>query len=330
MTSAYREALTLAQKDAATSAHNAAASSTSGCTSVRSRRSAFRRPIAYGARRRSCHFVSSPPPAALKSPPCASPTSTWALPSRPRTESIREPRHRLGRNGDRARHAPARASALRPHAVFDPLELDLDAGLAGGTITHREVMEREFALMTAPLDDVVAFVVKHARVRPGFAQFARRFDPLIISSGFFETIEPVLAREGVAARLRANHVDARADGWRIRWVSDSECTTCGQPCKRGSLPDGKFAYVGRRILRPLRRARGGPHLRARRPRALSRRRGCAIRAVHGLSRPRPRRGNRSLTMVPTALMLERADWAADAGCGGGSARLGAGVDTTAS
>ncbi len=131
-----------------------------------------------------------------------------------------------------------------PPAVFDPLERDLDAGLAGGTITHREVMEREFALMTAPLDDVVAFIVEHARVRPGFAQFARRFDPLIISSGFFETIEPVLAREGVAARLRANHVDARADGWRIRWVSDSECTTCGQPCKRGSLPDGKFAYVG--------------------------------------------------------------------------------------
>ena len=129
-------------------------------------------------------------------------------------------------------------------AVLDPLEAELDAGLAAGTITHREVMEREWAQMTAPLDDVVAFVVEHARVRPGFAEFAARFDPLILSSGFHETIEPVLAREGVKARVRANRAEPRADGWRIRWVSDSACDTCGQPCKRGSLPAGAFAYVG--------------------------------------------------------------------------------------
>ena len=128
--------------------------------------------------------------------------------------------------------------------VLDPLEAELDAGLAAGTITHREVMEREWALMTAPLDDVVAFVVEHARVRPGFAQFVERFDPLILSSGFHETIEPLLAREGVTARVRANRADPRRDGWRVRWVSDSPCATCGQPCKRGSLPDGPFIYVG--------------------------------------------------------------------------------------
>jgi uncharacterized protein (TIGR02246 family) len=34
-------------------------------------------------------------------------------------------------------------------------------------------MEREWALMTAPLDHVVAFVFEHARVRAGFAQFVR-------------------------------------------------------------------------------------------------------------------------------------------------------------
>ena len=128
--------------------------------------------------------------------------------------------------------------------VFDALEAHTDAALAAGTMTHREVMEREFAALTAPLDDVVAFVVGHARVRPGFAAFVRRFDPLILSSGFHETIEPVLAREGVAARVRANYALPHPDGWRIRWVSDTACTTCGQPCKRGSLPDGAFVYVG--------------------------------------------------------------------------------------
>jgi len=129
-------------------------------------------------------------------------------------------------------------------AVLEPLEAELDAGLAAGTITHREVMEREFAMLTAPLDDVVAFLIEHARVRPGFAAFVARFDPLILSSSFRETIGPVLAREGVIARVRANHVDASRDGWRIRWVSDSECDTCGEPCKRGSLPNGAFVYVG--------------------------------------------------------------------------------------
>ncbi|HEY0383427.1 MAG TPA: haloacid dehalogenase-like hydrolase [Candidatus Elarobacter sp.] len=128
--------------------------------------------------------------------------------------------------------------------VIDALEAKVDLGLADGKITHREVMEREFALMTAPLDDVVAFVVANARLRPGFTEFVRQFDPLILSSGFHETIEPVLAREGVIARVRANHVEPRPDGWRIRWVSDSECDTCGQPCKRGSLPEPPFVYVG--------------------------------------------------------------------------------------
>ncbi|MDB5093159.1 MAG: 2,3-diketo-5-methylthio-phosphopentane phosphatase [Candidatus Eremiobacteraeota bacterium] len=120
----------------------------------------------------------------------------------------------------------------------------LDAGLAAGTITHREVMEREFLLLTVPLADVVAFLVENVRVRRGFAAFVERFDPLILSSSFHETIEPILAREGVTARVRANRVDPRPDGWRIRWVADSDCATCGEPCKRASLPAGALTYVG--------------------------------------------------------------------------------------
>jgi 2-hydroxy-3-keto-5-methylthiopentenyl-1-phosphate phosphatase len=129
-------------------------------------------------------------------------------------------------------------------SVLEPLEAELDAGLEKGTITHREVMEREFALLTASLDEVVAFLVQRARVRPGFAEFVERFDPLVLSSSFRQTIEPVLAREGVTVRLRANDAEPSADGWRIRWSSDSDCAACGEPCKRGSLPDGPFAYVG--------------------------------------------------------------------------------------
>jgi 2-hydroxy-3-keto-5-methylthiopentenyl-1-phosphate phosphatase len=124
------------------------------------------------------------------------------------------------------------------------LEPELDAALAAGSMTHREVMEAEFASVRASLDEVVAYVVEHARVRAGFTELVASHDPLILSSSFHETIEPVLAREGVRARVRANRVDPRPDGWRILWQSDSECATCGEPCKRGSLPAGPLVYVG--------------------------------------------------------------------------------------
>lgn len=129
-------------------------------------------------------------------------------------------------------------------SVFDELETTVDAGLDAGTMTLRDVMDREFALLTAPLGDVVAFLLERARVRAGFAELVERFDPLILSSSFHETIEPVLAREGVTARVRANHVDAHPTGWRIRWMSEAACAACGEACKRASLPAGPVAFAG--------------------------------------------------------------------------------------
>jgi len=58
-------------------------------------------------------------------------------------------------------------------------------------------------------------------------------------------IEPVLAREGVEAEVKANRLDARPDGWRVLWRDESVCPVCGQPCKRAALPqDGEVVYVG--------------------------------------------------------------------------------------
>ncbi|HEX3468032.1 MAG TPA: haloacid dehalogenase-like hydrolase [Candidatus Elarobacter sp.] len=131
-----------------------------------------------------------------------------------------------------------------PPALFATLESELDAALAARTMTHREVMELEWDAMMAPLDAIVAFVVERVRLRRGFASFFRAFDPLILSSSFYETIEPVLARDGVVARVRANHLVAVPGGWRIDWQSDAECDVCGEACKRASLPQGPFVYVG--------------------------------------------------------------------------------------
>jgi 2-hydroxy-3-keto-5-methylthiopentenyl-1-phosphate phosphatase len=115
----------------------------------------------------------------------------------------------------------------------------------GRELTLHEVIAVEFATVRAPLDEVVAFVVETARVRPGFRELVDAFAPTVISSGFHELIRPVLAREGVDVEVLANTVDARPEGWRVRFRDEAACATCGEACKRASLPaNGRVVYVG--------------------------------------------------------------------------------------
>jgi len=117
----------------------------------------------------------------------------------------------------------------------------------GRTMTLNEVISEEFTTVTAPLDEVVPWLLDHVQVRSGFADLARAHRPLIVSSGFHELIEPVLERAGLldAVELRANNVEARPDGWRVRFRVDRSCPTCGEPCKRGDLPSGvEVVYAG--------------------------------------------------------------------------------------
>lgn len=126
----------------------------------------------------------------------------------------------------------------------------VDLGLHDGSISLRECIIREFEPVRAPLHEVVAYVLAHARVRPGLRELValageRGWGFVILSSGFRELIEPVLAREGVAAEIRANSVEPRPDGWRVHWRDERVCPYCGEACKRGSLPEaGWLVYVG--------------------------------------------------------------------------------------
>jgi phosphoserine phosphatase len=81
--------------------------------------------------------------------------------------------------------------------------------------SFREVMEREMASLRLPLEEAVAWLVEHARVRPGFQELAREHRPLIVSSSFEETIRPVLEREGVELEVVANP-RRREGGWVAR------------------------------------------------------------------------------------------------------------------
>jgi 2-hydroxy-3-keto-5-methylthiopentenyl-1-phosphate phosphatase len=114
----------------------------------------------------------------------------------------------------------------------------------GRSLTLHEVIAVEFKTVRAPLDEVVGFVLDVVRIRAGFRELVERHEPVVVSAGFHELIEPVLAREGVEAELLANRVDPRPEGWRVLFRDESACADCGEACKRGALPEGEVVYVG--------------------------------------------------------------------------------------
>jgi len=124
--------------------------------------------------------------------------------------------------------------------LFGALEDEL-----GRRLTLDEVIAREIATVTAPLAEVVEYLRAEVRVRAGFRELVDEHDPLIVSAGFRELIDPILAREGVEARVVANRVVADPAGWRAVFREREVCPVCGEPCKRGAVAGlGPFAYVG--------------------------------------------------------------------------------------
>ena len=134
-------------------------------------------------------------------------------------------------------------SAFGDREIYERAEDELDAG----RMTLNDVIATEFPTVKAPLDEVVAYVLEHARVRPGFAELARARRPLVVSSGFRELIEPVLEREGVlgAVELRANR-RRRAAGRLARplRVDETSARSAASRASAADLPDGEFVYVG--------------------------------------------------------------------------------------
>jgi 2-hydroxy-3-keto-5-methylthiopentenyl-1-phosphate phosphatase len=115
----------------------------------------------------------------------------------------------------------------------------------GRKLTLHEVIALEFETVSAPVDEVVEWLLRVVRIRPGFHELVERHRPTVISAGFHELIEPVLEREGVQVELLANRLDPGPAGWRVLWRDEAVCAVCGEPCKRAGLADGgPYVYVG--------------------------------------------------------------------------------------
>jgi 2,3-diketo-5-methylthio-1-phosphopentane phosphatase len=128
---------------------------------------------------------------------------------------------------------------------------EVEDGIHAGTITLQECITREFEPVTARIEDVMAWVSENVRIRAGLHELAaladdRGWDIRVLSSGFAELIEPVLAHAGLhGVEILANRVDPLPAGWRVHWRDEATCAVCGEACKRSGLPaDGDVVYVG--------------------------------------------------------------------------------------
>jgi 2-hydroxy-3-keto-5-methylthiopentenyl-1-phosphate phosphatase len=129
------------------------------------------------------------------------------------------------------------------HRFGDPALLAELEPRVGVDLTLHEEIALEFEAITAPLDEVVSWALRNVHVRPGLRELAE-LRPTIVSAGFRQLIEPVLEREGVELPVLANDVDARPEGWVVRFRDEAVCATCGEPCKRGGLAGEPYVYVG--------------------------------------------------------------------------------------
>ena len=81
--------------------------------------------------------------------------------------------------------------------VFEHVEREVRNGMS-----QHEVIAREVETIDATLEEMIGYLLETVSVRPGFHELAERFHPTIVSAGFHELIEPLLAREGVELDVR--------------------------------------------------------------------------------------------------------------------------------
>jgi 2-hydroxy-3-keto-5-methylthiopentenyl-1-phosphate phosphatase len=131
-------------------------------------------------------------------------------------------------------------SELGDPAVYE----DCGRRLLAGAITYRELMETEMATVRLPVAEAAAWLVEHVRLRPGLRELVAAHEVTVLSSGFHELIEPVLAREEVDVPVVANRVEDAPRGWRVLWRDEAPCPECDDVCKRRGLPSPPVVYVG--------------------------------------------------------------------------------------
>jgi HAD superfamily phosphoserine phosphatase-like hydrolase len=128
-----------------------------------------------------------------------------------------------------------------------------ERAFARGEITLNELIAAEFAAVRATREELLALLREEVGVRPGLPELVdfcreRFIEPVIVSSGFRELIEPFLTWHGLRLPVVAHRATFTHDGAIVDFLERAACPACGEPCKRAGLPDlaagRQVAYVG--------------------------------------------------------------------------------------
>ena len=114
---------------------------------------------------------------------------------------------------------------------------EAEQALRSGSMTLYEVIAFEFGHVHSTLDEALATLRSRVALRPGLVELItfcreRFIDPVVISSGFRELIEPVLAWGGVRLPVVAHSATFSGDGTIVEFLQRPICPVCGEQCKR--------------------------------------------------------------------------------------------------
>jgi len=140
---------------------------------------------------------------------------------------------------------------LVQRAAGNQVWANLEGRLQGRTMTLRDVLAAQASLIRCTLDEADELIARESIFDPAFADFVRACEaarvPLtILSSGVAPLIERALARNGLAqVAFRANDIEVRPDGWRMRFRDDSDNGHDKAAAVREANADGfRTVYIG--------------------------------------------------------------------------------------
>jgi 2-hydroxy-3-keto-5-methylthiopentenyl-1-phosphate phosphatase len=126
---------------------------------------------------------------------------------------------------------------------------EVDAALARGDIRLVDDIERKLVTVGRPQAEVVEWVRRRARIRPGFDDLVETAERagrrvVVVTSSVRELVEPVLGEHARRVEIVAGSIEP---GWRANLGHLAQCDACGEPCKRGAvagLGTADWVYVG--------------------------------------------------------------------------------------
>ncbi len=128
-----------------------------------------------------------------------------------------------------------------------------DAAFSSGEITLDECLLRQMAPIVASIDEIAAFMIATVELRDGVPELLafcaeHAIEPMIVSSGFVNLMEPYLASQGVDLPISGHRLEETPDGLQVVFRGRAACGLCGVACKRHEVLElgagRRIAYVG--------------------------------------------------------------------------------------